>query len=365
MSALLLLPCPSVSLPRSPHRLTVGPDAWSLSFATSTGRTDFLTQSKEAEPVWVTGAGGFIGLHLARFLAEKGCHVIGFGRKEAPGFASATRGAFFSGGIAVETMDAALAAHGRPTAVYHLAGGATVGQSIADPLNDFEQSVVSAARVLDFLRRRAPDAPVVLASSAAVYGGGHVGSIRVDAALDPYSPYGYHKRMVEELGRSYCAAYGQPVSVARLFSVYGEGLRKQLLWDLCGRLAAGGTDIVLGGMGTEMRDWHHVSDVVRLIHRILPAGESRFAIYNGGAGAAASVSTISSMVLEAWGGNHRLSFSGKSRPGDPVNLISDPSGVPEGLQLQVPPSKGIAGYVDWYRANVFAEPVDRLRRSAP
>ncbi|TIW39983.1 MAG: NAD-dependent epimerase/dehydratase family protein, partial [Mesorhizobium sp.] len=177
-----------------------------------------------------------------------------------------------------------------------------------------------------------------LASSAAVYGGGHAGSIRVDAALDPYSPYGYHKRMVEELGRSYSAAYGQPVSVARLFSVYGEGLRKQLLWDLCGRLAAGESDIVLGGTGR---------------------------VYNGGAGAPASVSTISSMVLEAWGGNHRLSFSGESRRGDPVNLISDPSGVPEGLQLQVPLSRGIAGYVDWYRAEILAEPVGHLRRSAP
>ncbi|RWP83417.1 SDR family oxidoreductase [Mesorhizobium sp.] len=357
--------CPLGSSPGSPHRWTAGPGGWSLSFAISTGRTDFLTQSKEAKPVWVTGAGGFIGLHLARFLARKGCHVIGFGRKDAPGFALATGGVFFPGGVVVETMDAALAAHGRPSAVYHLAGGATVGQSIVDPLKDFEQSVVSAARILDFLRRHAPDAPVVLASSAAVYGGGHAGSIRVDAALDPYSPYGYHKRMVEELGRSYCAAYGQPVSVARLFSVYGEGLRKQLLWDLCGRLAAGETDIVLGGTGTEMRDWHHVSDVVRLIHRILPAGEPRFAIYNGGAGAAASVSTISSMILKAWGGDRRLSFSGESRRGDPVNLISDPSGVPEGLQLQVPLSKGIAGYVDWYRAEILAEPVGRLRRVAP
>ncbi|MER9067582.1 NAD(P)-dependent oxidoreductase [Mesorhizobium sp. M0902] len=322
-------------------------------------------QLKEARPVWVTGAGGFIGLHLSRFLAHEGHQVVGFGRRQAPGFVTTTGGAFFSGGVTEEVLNAALAAHGRPAAVYHLAGGATVGQSVAEPLKDFEQSVVSAACVLDFLRHHAPDAPVVLASSAAVYGGGHVGSIRVDATLDPYSPYGYHKRMVEELGRSYCAAYGQPVSVARLFSVYGEGLRKQLLWDLCGRLAAGETDIVLGGTGAEMRDWHHVSDVVRLIHRILPANAASFAVHNGGAGAAASVSTIAGMVLEAWGGKHRLSFSGESRPGDPVNLISDPSGVPDGLQLQVPLSRGIAGYVDWYRAEILAEPVHRLRCAAP
>ncbi|MES0100071.1 SDR family oxidoreductase [Mesorhizobium sp. M0019] len=324
-----------------------------------------MTQLNEAKPVWVTGAGGFIGLHLSRFLAQQGHLVLGFGRSEAPGFAIASGGAFFSGGVTAETMGAALAAYGRPAAVYHLAGGSTVGRSIAEPLKDFEQSVGSTACILDFLRRHAPDTSVVLASSAAVYGGSHFGPIGVDAALDPYSPYGYHKRMVEELGRSYCTAYGQPVSVARLFSVYGEGLRKQLLWDLCGRLAAGETDIVLGGTGAEMRDWHHVSDVVRLIHRVLPANAASFAVYNGGAGAAASVSTIAGMVLEAWGGKHRLAFSGASRPGDPVNLISDPSGVPEGLRLQMPLGKGIAGYVDWYRAEVLGEPVGDLRRFAP
>ncbi|WP_133117278.1 NAD-dependent epimerase/dehydratase family protein [Mesorhizobium sanjuanii] len=53
-----------------------------------------LTQSKEAKPAWVTGAGGFIGLHLTRFLASEGCHLIGFGRKEAPWFAQATGGVF-------------------------------------------------------------------------------------------------------------------------------------------------------------------------------------------------------------------------------------------------------------------------------
>ncbi len=324
-----------------------------------------MTLAGTVDSVWVTGAGGFIGLNLACFLARKGARVVGFGRNEAPAFADATGGTFFSGGITSSVLSAALATYGRPAAVYHLAGGATVGRSIANPLQDFEESVVSSACVLDFLRRYAPDVPVVLASSAAVYGGGHRGSIRVDSVIDPYSPYGHHKRMVEELGWSYHAGYGQPVAVTRLFSVYGEGLRKQLLWDICRRLAAGEVDLVLDGTGAEVRDWHHVSDVVRLLHAVLPIGEPSFAIYNGGTGAPASVRTISNMVLEAWGGNHRLSFSGKSRPGDPLSLISDSSGVPEGFQLQVPLGDGIARYVDWYRAEVLGERIDQGRRRAP
>lgn len=256
-----------------------------------------------------------------------------------------------------------MAAHCFPLAVYHLAGGATVGQSIANPLLDFQQSVVSTINVLDFLRCSAPQTPVVLASSAAVYGGGYSRPLQVDDHPNPYSPYGYHKLMVEELGRSYWATYGISVSVVRLFSVYGEGLRKQLLWDLCQRLARGHDRIVLGGTGEETRDWHHVSDVIHALRRTLPVREGQFAIYNGGAGMAASVDSVARLVLAAWGANCTLSFSGESRPGDPVSLVSDPRGVSAGWQPTVSLATGIAAYVDWYRAQAPSDArIENARR---
>ena len=91
--------------------------------------------------------------------------------------------------------------------------------------------------------------------------------------LAPMSPYGQHKLMMEQLCRSYAMIFGLRSTVARLFSVYGPHLRKQLLWDICSRLERNGRTLVLGGTGAEIRDWTDVRDVARLLTKIgeLPA----------------------------------------------------------------------------------------------
>ena len=87
-----------------------------------------------------------------------------------------------------------------------------------------------------------------MVSSAAVYGPGHEGPIGEDARLDPASPYGCHKLVMELLCRSYARSFGVSIVLLRLFSVYGEGLQKQLLWDLCSKLARNRCG-QLGGLG--------------------------------------------------------------------------------------------------------------------
>lgn len=303
-------------------------------------------------PIWVTGAEGYIGRHLSQFLVNQGFAVIGFGRREASviSIPDIDRVAYYGGGLSAETLDAAYRSHGKPSVVYHLAGGATVGQSIADPFSDFEKSVVSTAVLLEFLRTRGADVPLVLASSAAVYGGGYLGAIPVSAKLDPYSPYGHHKRMVENLGKSFSSTYAMPISIVRLFSVYGDGLKKQLLWDLCGRLAAGETTIELGGTGEEVRDWCHVSDVVRLLCSLVPREKGAFKVFNGGTGIGTCVRDIAMMVLASWGGECVLGFSGASRLGDPFSLVAAPTGLPGEFHWQINPAEGVRRYVEWYQS---------------
>jgi UDP-glucose 4-epimerase len=302
--------------------------------------------------VWVTGARGFIGSHLVRELAGAGhcVHGVGHGALEEAERTRLGLQSWINGEIEAANLDALAAVHGLPSAVFHLAGGSSVGLAIAHPLEDFSRTVTSTARLLEWLRVHSPQSRLIAASSAAVYGSGHSGPISEQAALTPMSPYGQHKLMMEQLCRSYAMSYGIGSTVVRLFSVYGAGLRKQLLWDACSRLQEGSRELVLGGTGEEIRDWCDVRDVVRLLAMFaeLPRAES-FRLINGGSGQAMRVSGIARLLAEHWG-KVNLRFSGNVRAGDPFSLLADDAALrATGFAWRVRPEQGIAEYVRWFR----------------
>ena len=259
-----------------------------------------------------------------------------------------------NGEIDAANLNALAAGHGLPSRVFHLAGGSSVGLSIAQPFEDFSRTVASTARLLEWLRGSAPECPVIVASSAAVYGADHGGPISEDAVLAPMSPYGQHKLMMEQLCRSYSASFGVRSTVARLFSVYGPNLRKQLLWDICSRLQQGERTLVLGGTGEEIRDWTDVRDVARLLTRIgeLPQQET-FRVINGGSGRGTSVADIASMLVRNWGGDIAVRYSGVVRAGDPFSLLADDAGLRRlPFDWQIPIDRGLADYVNWFKDQV-------------
>jgi UDP-glucose 4-epimerase len=303
--------------------------------------------------VWITGANGFIGHYLARELADAGHAVHGIGHGAIHGSERHALGlqSWLNGEIEAANLNAIASAHGRPSAVFHLAGGSSVGLSIAQPFEDFSRTVTSTARLLEWVRGSAPECRVIAASSAAVYGSGHAGAIAENAALTPMSPYGQHKLMMEELCNSYAVSFGVHSIVVRLFSVYGARLRKQLLWDICSRLAQGDAELILGGTGAEIRDWTEVHDVARLLTKLseLPRREN-FRVVNGGSGRGTSVAEIASMLLRCWGGDATVRFSGTARPGDPFSLVADDTALRHmAFDWRIPIGHGIADYVRWFR----------------
>ena len=305
--------------------------------------------------IWITGAHGFIGQHLARALAQQGHTVIGLGHGAWPDAEAAGCGVarWLNGDISASNLRALHALHGLPETVFHLAGGSSVGAAVANPREDFFRTVATTVELLEWLRQEAPQARLVAVSSAAVYGAGHEGPIAEAAPLRPYSPYGHHKLMMESLCRSYGATYGLRSVVARLFSVYGAGLRKQLLWDLCSQLDTGVQHIELGGSGQELRDWTDVRDVVRALALVAASADAGVPAINIGTGTATSVEVVAQTVVQAWSGDASppaLAFSGRSRPGDPFSLQAESTWLATlGFEWSVSVATGLADYVRWFK----------------
>jgi UDP-glucose 4-epimerase len=306
--------------------------------------------------ILITGAHGFIGRHLAQCLSLAGHRVGGVGHGVWPQSEASRWGmsTWVNGEVLPGNLDLVKRDIGTPDMVFHLAGGSSVGVAILNPRDDFFRTVASTAELLEWMRHEAPLAALVAVSSAAVYGAGHEGPIAETAKLNPYSPYGYHKHMMEELCRSYALGYGMRVAVARLFSVYGPGLRKQLLWDLCAQLATGATEISLGGSGQELRDWTHVADVSRALAEIARLAAPDLPILNVGTGTATSVTSIAHEVIAQWctpgQREAELRFSGKSRPGDPFSLVALALAMSRpGFTWRHELKQDLADYVRWYR----------------
>jgi UDP-glucose 4-epimerase len=302
----------------------------------------------------ITGAYGFIGKHLASWLAQKKHQVIGIGHGRWSSLEAAAWGVsqWIDGDIKLNNLRLLQQYCGTPDVVYHLAGGSSVGLAFANPDDDFLRTVQTTADLLKWLQLHAPQTRLVAISSAAVYGANHEGNISEDATLKPYSPYGHHKLIMEQMCQTYASSYGLKVGIARLFSVFGPELKKQLLWDTCSRLSSNIRPIKFSGSGNELRDWTDVRDVVRALHLIESQSDSRAPIFNVGTGIGSSVREVVYSIAKLWpvaSSSETIQFSGHSRLGDPFSLIADPRRLTQlGFSAERSLSQGLLDYVRWF-----------------
>lgn len=306
--------------------------------------------------VWVTGAHGFIGRHVARAFADAGRTVAGIGHGAWPASETQKSGVSYwlNGDVASSNLGTLRSLSGAPDVVVHLAGGSSVGSAIAQPREDFNRTVTSTVELFEWLRQESPETKVIAVSTAAVYGADNEGMIGENAALKPYSPYGFHKVMMESVCDSYGANYGIRSVVARLFSVYGAGLKKQLLWDLCTMLFRNADLVKLGGTGNELRDWVAVSDAANILSRMAFLASAEVPKFNVGTGIGTQVRDVAECLVNAWHGKSdsgtRILFSGESRLGDPFSLVASPEKIAAlGFECGVAIPQGISRYVAWFR----------------
>ncbi len=293
--------------------------------------------------VLVTGASGFLGNKAALFFLAKGYTVIGWDRFESNG------GAFDVKRIdmlnATKVLDAI--SDYLPDVVIHCAGSADVGKSVKDPYADYEGNVTITHNLLFSMHKLGLEKTrVVFLSSASVYGNPISLPITEDMPLNPLSPYAVHKVMCEELCKYFARNYGMNVKVARIFSAYGAGLRKQIFWDMYQKQKNTGR-LDMFGTGNESRDYIHVDDVVQSLY-LLATRDSEHVIFNVANGEEITIREATEMFANAAGvEKDNIAFNGVVREGDPLNWRADVSKIHDlGYKKTTDMTTGISQYVD-------------------
>jgi len=175
---------------------------------------------------FVTGAEGFIGSHLVKFLDAKGWRVIGGRRLQGVNSFPMLRNVEF---ITCDLTDRQrveqVLTECRPTHVFHLGGQSLPTVSWADPVSTFESNIMGSLHLFEAVRHMQHTPVVVSACSSAEYGRVPASAVPVteEQALRPLHPYGISKVCLDLLAREYFLDHKIPAINLRLFNTTGPG----------------------------------------------------------------------------------------------------------------------------------------------
>lgn len=298
--------------------------------------------------ILITGAKGFLGSNVSKFFKERGYQTYGVGHGSLSIKESQSIGLDYwqSGDISIKAI---LEFKQLFDIIIHCGGSGSVGFSIENPYQDFKKTVDGTLEVLEYMRVYNPKAQLIYPSSPAVQGEHTNTPIKEDYVGKPASPYGYHKKIVEDLCQSYSEKYSLKISVVRLFSVYGNGLKKQLLWDAYNKIRYSSKEVEFWGTGEETRDFIHIEDVLIIFSKLLNISE-QFIILNGGTGLKYTVRQVVEIVKNLVNPKISIEFNRKVNIGNPIYYCADITKLKEicsspGIKFEY----GIVGYIDWVK----------------
>ena len=325
--------------------------------------------------VLVTGAAGFIGMHVARTLLDTGVDVTGVDAftpyydvrlKEARAatLVGHPRFSLLRVDLAEADQAARLFDEGAFTHVVHLAAQPGVRHSLTHPEDYYRNNVVAFGHVLEGCRRNRV-AHLVYASSSSVYGAGHVLPFSEDQPVDrPVSLYAATKRSNELAAHVYSHLYRLPTTGLRFFTVYGPWGRPDMAPMLFTKAILAGEPIRLFNHGRMRRDFTYVDDIVQGVVRVLarpPASDVPYVVYNIGNHDAVALEDFVATLEQLLGRAARRELA-PMQPGDvPATYASiDALRAATGFAPSTPLASGLARFVDWYRAyhgvRIDAEP---------
>jgi UDP-glucose 4-epimerase len=291
--------------------------------------------------ILVCGGAGYIGSHMVQLLLDRG-HNVTILDNLSTGHRDALFGGQFEFGDLGDSqaLDRVLGSTDFD-AVMHFAAFIRVEESVAQPGKYFRNNFCNTLNLLDAIVRHGVRR-FIFSSTAAVYGEPQYVPVDEKHPREPINPYGLSKRMVEDALMYYAKAYGLLSVPLRYFNAAGADPGGRLgprhnplthLIPLVLRAAAGvNPNIKVFGRdyptpdGTAVRDYIHVVDLceahLAAIEYLMQGGETR--AFNLGVGRGFSVQEVIDSAKRVTGRDFEVITEGR-RPGDPAQLIADPS----------------------------------------
>jgi len=272
--------------------------------------------------ILITGAAGFLGRYISRYFFKNNWDVVGIDTMNPENSPMEYLTAYHQIKLPDSNFSTILKSKKFDSCV-HCAGRASVKLSVEDPRDDFYSSAVVTFELLNSLRLYAPECRLIYLSSAAVYG--NPGELKINEASTntvPLSPYGFHKLQGEQICAEFSSIYDLPTSSARIFSAYGPGLRRQVVWDIFNK-GLTEKNIVLQGTGTESRDFIHAIDIADAIGCIAENAPMKGEVYNVAKGMEVTISNLAKLIMANIPHHGDLYFDGKVPRGVPSNWCSD------------------------------------------
>lgn len=254
--------------------------------------------------VLITGAGGFVGNHLAAHLDQAQSNAQLFGTTL---FESETVHPAIGEYRLIDLKDYAqvrdLLADCRPDAVYHLAAQAFVPRSFEDPWETLENNILSQLNITRACLNLNLRPRILIVSSAEIYGEVPADQLPLDedSAIRPTNPYSVSKVAQDMLGLQYYLSHDLPIMRARPFNHIGPGQNGRFVAPAfavqIASIEEGQREAVINvGNLTAKRDFTDVRDIVRAYRLIVEKGQPGEA-YNVASGQAFSIGQLLDILL--------------------------------------------------------------------
>ena len=327
--------------------------------------------------ILVTGAAGFIGMHLTIRLLNQGHEVVGLDnlndyydvnlKKARIEFIGSTNQfSFLKIDLAECDQINAVFLEFRPDVVINLAAQAGVRYSLQQPRSYIDSNIVGFTNILEACRHMDVK-HLIYASSSSIYGLNEEMPYHEGQNVDhPLALYGATKRANELLSHSYSYLFGLPATGLRFFTVYGPWGRPDMALFKFTSSIIDNKPIDVYNHGQMIRDFTYIDDVVEVISRLVhkpavqderfdaaapDAGTSSapWRIFNIGNGKPTRLLDYISALEKALDKKAEMNFM-EMQPGDVESTSADNKRLEEylGFKPDTPIQIGIQKFVDWY-----------------